>query len=269
MSDETTLSGVDLARVALQNARAAAKTAPRPARTRTARSTSSRRSGRDPLTFGEAIARMVAERGWHTTTAAAAKSNGIIAQWPAIAPELAGKVEAVRYDSQNRTLHLRPVTPAYRTQLNLHQKQIIAKVNEVAGPDAVRHLEILRPADLTARPFHEPLSAGSSRAPEPAAAPRPVAATAESARRETPEGYREAIATHRAVWTRQQHTNPKILTAAERQLRDRIREPEERFADGRQALDELRPKPPPSSRCGPATYPGPRPCNASPPNARG
>ncbi|MET8479251.1 hypothetical protein ABZV68_18955 [Streptomyces clavifer] len=110
----------------------------------------------------------------------------------------------------------------------------------MAGPDAVRHLEILRPADLTARPSHEP--AGSSRAPEPAAAPRPVAATVEPARQETPEGYREAIATHRATWTRQQHTNPKILAAAERQLRDRIREPEERFADGRQAFEELRAK---------------------------
>ncbi|WP_331725534.1 DciA family protein (plasmid) [Streptomyces sp. NBC_01102] len=242
MSDETTLSGVDLARVALQNARAAAKTAPQPARTRTARATSSRRGGRDPLTFGEAIARMVAERGWDTTTTAATKGNGIIDQWPTIAPELAGKVEAVRYDGQDRTLHLRPVTPAYRTQLNLHQKQIIAKVNEAAGPDAVRHLEILRPADLTARPSHEPLSAGSSRAPEPAAAPRPAAATVEPARRETPKGYREAIATHRATWTRQQHTNPKILAAAERQLRERLREPEERFADGHQALDELRAK---------------------------
>ncbi|MFD8343780.1 hypothetical protein ACFV2C_16055 [[Kitasatospora] papulosa] len=138
----------------------------------------------------------------------------------------------------------------------------------MAGPDAVRHLEILRPADLTARPSHEP--AGGSRVPEPAAAPRPVAATVESARREAPEGYSEAIATHRAVWTRQQHTSPKILAAAERQLRDRIREPEERFADGRQALEELRAKAAAQQQVRPRRrIPGTGPCNASPPNARG
>ncbi|MFD5977483.1 hypothetical protein [Streptomyces bacillaris] len=49
-----------------------------------------------------------------------------------------------------------------------------------------------------------------------------------------PEGYREAIATHRATWnTSRQHTSPEIQAAAERQLRDRVREPEEHCADGR------------------------------------
>ncbi|MFD8440596.1 hypothetical protein ACFV2I_36785 [Streptomyces microflavus] len=73
-------------------------------------------------------------------------------------------------------------------------------------------------------------------------APQPTAPTAPVQRPDSPEGYREAIAAHRATWTRQQHTNPKIQKAAERQLRDRIREPEENFADGRQALAELRAK---------------------------
>ncbi|MFF5881085.1 hypothetical protein ACIQ9M_34650 [Streptomyces californicus] len=36
-----------------------------------------------------------------------------------------------------------------------------------------------------------------------------------------------------------QHTNTAIQAAADRQLRDRLREPEARFADGRQALEEL------------------------------
>ncbi|MEU4180978.1 DciA family protein [Streptomyces sp. NPDC026589] len=56
---------------------------------------------------------------------------------------------AARFDATTRTLHLRPATPAYRTQLTLHQKQIIAKVNNMVGPDTVRQLEILRPAALT------------------------------------------------------------------------------------------------------------------------
>ncbi|MEU0703369.1 hypothetical protein ABZ513_21495 [Streptomyces bacillaris] len=42
--------------------------------------------------------------------------------------------------------------------------------------------------------------------------------------------------------TGQQHTNPDIQAAAERQLRERPREPEEHFADGHQAIQELRAK---------------------------
>ncbi|WP_179889028.1 hypothetical protein [Streptomyces sp. f51] len=57
-----------------------------------------------------------------------------------------------------------------------------------------------------------------------------------------PDGYREAIAAHRATWTKQQHINPKIQAAAERQLRERLREPEDQFAAGRQALEELQRK---------------------------
>ncbi|MGP3635583.1 hypothetical protein ACTU45_19820 [Streptomyces sp. 24-1644] len=57
------------------------------------------------------------------------------------------------------------------------------------------------------------------------------------------EGYREAIAAYRATWTTtRQHTSPDVLTAAERQLRERIREPEQNFADGRQAPEELHAK---------------------------
>ncbi|MFF5881081.1 hypothetical protein ACIQ9M_34630 [Streptomyces californicus] len=53
---------------------------------------------------------------------------------------------------------------------------------------------------------------------------------------------RDAWAGRRATWTRQQHTRPEIQAAAERQLRERLREPEADFADGRQALEELRAK---------------------------
>ncbi|MEE1735475.1 DciA family protein [Streptomyces sp. BE147] len=235
MNETTTPTGADLARIALQSARAAAKSAPQPKRTRTMTTRTQRSGGREPLPFADALSRMVAERGWATPAAAAATAGSVIDQWPAIAPELTGKVEAVRFDATTRTLHLRPATPAYRTQLTLHQKQIITKVNDTVGPDTVRHLEILRPAALT--------PPSNARTPASAAAPQPVAVSGElPARQEAPDGYREAIAAHRATWNRQQHTNPKIQKAAERQLRERLREPEENFADGRQALEELRAK---------------------------
>ncbi|MEU0102947.1 DciA family protein [Streptomyces sp. NPDC006267] len=241
MTETTTASGADLARIALQTARAAAKSAPQPKRIRTTTTRNQRSGGREPLPFADALSRMVAERGWATPAAAAATAGSVIDQWPAIAPELAGKVEAVQLDPATGTLHLRPATPAYRTQLTLHQKQIVAKVNAAVGPDTVRHLEILRPAAL-ASPHQAPRS-DARRAPASAAAPQPVVASVECARQEAPEGYREALAAHRATWnTTRQHTNPEVQAAAERQLRERLREPEEHFAEGRQALQELRAK---------------------------
>ncbi|MFJ2879721.1 DciA family protein [Streptomyces sp. NPDC086796] len=142
-----------------------------------------------------------------------------------MAPELAGKVEAVQFDAATGSLHLRPAGPAYRAQLNLHQKQIIAKVNDAVGPGTVRHLEILRPA-APAAPAPAP-APSKARTPAPAATPQPMAAPRQTARKEEPEGYREAIAAHRATWTSRQHTDPKIQAATERQLRERIREPED------------------------------------------
>ncbi|MFG2629955.1 hypothetical protein [Streptomyces sp. NPDC048473] len=86
------------------------------------------------------------------------------------------------------------------------------------------------PADQLVRP--------ASTSPAPAA-PQAPAKAPETAT----DGYREAIAAHRATWnTTRQHTNPEIRAAAERQLRDRLRELAENFADGRQALEELRAK---------------------------
>ncbi|MCX5434746.1 DUF721 domain-containing protein (plasmid) [Streptomyces sp. NBC_00257] len=207
---------------------------PRPTR-RTGASTSgrARTGGRDPLAFGDALARMVAERGWDTTTAAAATTSSVISQWPAIAPELAGKVEAVRFDSTTRTLHLLPATPAYRTQLTLHQREIIAKVNTVVGPDTVQHLEILLPAALTAaNSSHEPVGLSTpTTAPAPAAAEAPVKTRADAS-----AGFHQVLAAHQAAWAPERKTDPKVLAAARRQARDQAREPVEQFGDGRQAL---------------------------------
>ncbi|MFI9019185.1 DciA family protein [Streptomyces griseus] len=158
MNETTTATGADLARIALQTARAAAKIAPQPKRTRTTTTRSQRSGGHEPLPFADALSRMIAERSWATPAAAAATAGSVIDQWPAIAPELAGKVNAIHFDATTRTLHLRPATPAYRTQLALHQKQIVAKVNDTVGSNTVRHLEILRPAALTS-PHHSPSSA--------------------------------------------------------------------------------------------------------------
>ncbi|MFG3532738.1 DciA family protein [Streptomyces sp. NPDC047917] len=235
MTDTT--SGVDLARVALRAARAAAKAQPQAKRhTGASAPPRSRGAGRDPLSFGQAISKMVAERGWDTTAAAAATTSSILDQWPAIAPELVGKVDAIRFDAAARTLHLLPATPAYRTQLTLHQKQVIAKVNAVAGPDTVQHLEILLPAVLTTARA----SCGPNTPSTPTTAPPPAGAV--KTRADASAGYHQALSAHRDTWTPEKKTDPKVLAAARRQIRDQAREPQERFGDGRQALKGLRTK---------------------------
>ncbi|MCL7382184.1 DciA family protein [Streptomyces sp. 35G-GA-8] len=181
----TELSGVDLARVALLNARAAAKSRPEPKRRTGASPTRRALTGdRDPQPFGAAITQMMAERGWDM----AARGGIVIDQWPTIAPELAGKVAAVAFDEDTRTLHLRPVSPAYRTQIDLYQRQITAKINATVGDDTVRHLKILVPGPVSSTADPRPVNAPARGVPAPdgqPAEPRP-----------RNPGYLKALAAH-------------------------------------------------------------------------
>ncbi|MFH9610884.1 hypothetical protein [Streptomyces sp. NPDC017448] len=124
-------------------------------------------------------------------------------------PELAGRIQATAFDAESRRLNVAPDAPAVGTKLRWSALKLVAAANERVRGANVRVLHVLAPAPVKAGP----------------AAPMP--------RADPPEGYREAIAAHRATWTRQPHTNPAIQAAAERQLRERLREPQENFADGR------------------------------------
>ncbi|MGW2841862.1 hypothetical protein ACWCWD_29255 [Streptomyces sp. NPDC001493] len=55
-----------------------------------------------------------------------------------------------------------------------------------------------------------------------------------------PEGYHQALAAHRAARSAKTTTDAKVRAAAERQIREQAREPEEAFGDGRRAFEELR-----------------------------
>lgn len=220
------VSGVDLARQALIAAREAARkngaTRQKPKRRTT---TVVRRDGREPLGLGSAIGMMMTERGM----AAPVAGGNVLADFDtilaAVVPELAGRVKAVAFDAETGRLDVIPDLPAAATQLRWSAPKLITAANERVSGANVHALHVLVPA---------PASAAAE------AAHRPTAPAAPMQRADPPEGYREAIAAHRATWTRQQHTNPRIQAAAERQLRERLREPEEHFADGGQALAELR-----------------------------
>ncbi|MFF7335493.1 DciA family protein, partial [Streptomyces sp. NPDC008150] len=146
MSQEPT--GVDLARVALAAARAKAKTHPEPApRKRRPRSTD--RQPGDPMGLGLAITRMMSERGWEPPE----PGGSILDTWPQIAPQLADKVAAVRFEHDTGTLHLLPVSPAYAAQLRLHQAGILTRVQASPAGRPVRALKILPPG-VPPKPAH-------------------------------------------------------------------------------------------------------------------
>ncbi|WP_124283661.1 hypothetical protein [Streptomyces sp. ADI97-07] len=142
----------------------------------------------------------------------------------ALAPHLVGKVAAVGYGAETRTLQLLPSTRAYATQLNLYQRDIVAKINNMVGLDTVRKLEVLRLAVLTSSPSASVAVAcyvpADSHSVAPASAGRP---------------YRI-----RAAWTSSQSKGTQVSAAAQRQIRERMREPEERFGDGLSEMGRLR-----------------------------
>ncbi|MGW1819474.1 DciA family protein [Streptomyces sp. NPDC002125] len=227
------VSGVDLARQALLAAREAARkngaTAKKPKRRTT---TVARRDGREPLGLGSAINRMMTERGMTAPAAGGSVLAAFDTILAAVVPELAGRVKAVAFDADTGRLDVVPDLPAAGTQLRWSAPKLVAAANEKVPGANVRALHVLAPSPVNAAP------ATAAAEPDPPS----TAPAAPMRRTDPPEGYREAIAAHRATWSGQQHPNPRIQAAAERQLRERLREPEEHFADGRQALDELRAK---------------------------
>lgn len=235
MTDQP-VSGVDLARVALQAAREAAKNHPQPKRRMGASAPrrQARTGGRDPIGFAAAIEQMMAERGWDM----AAKGGSILDQWPEIAPELAGKVAAVKFDDESRTLHLRPASAAYRLQLELHQRQIIDKVNTKVGDGTVQALKILTPGAVDSPAATQDPDVQSVQPAAPAAA------------KPKNSGYLAAIAAHNEhKSTRDHEMDARVREAAERQNQalTRRREPEDAFTEIAAQMEILRAQ---NQRCG-------------------
>ncbi|MEU5742115.1 DUF721 domain-containing protein, partial [Streptomyces tendae] len=196
-------SGIDLARAALAAARADAKTRPtQPQRKRRTTTSSTRRPG-DPMGLGAAITRMMTERAWQPPET----GGSILDQWPSIAPELADKVAAVRFEHDTGTLHLRPASDAYGTQLRLRQPQILARIQETPAGRSVHALKILAPG--TAAPTH------SETVPEPEKPREPAPVRT----RETASpGYRQALTEALDNRPAPPPINPYIEDARQRQI---------------------------------------------------
>jgi predicted nucleic acid-binding Zn ribbon protein len=142
------LTGPDLVRAALAQARASARakglTPGRPVK-RKLRSVEGRSGSgpdaRDPVRFGAAIQRLVAERGWEETTTAA----GVLANWDRlVGPEVA---DHSRPESLvDGKLVLVAESTAWATQLRLLTRTIQARLREQVGPEVVTSIVVRGPA---------------------------------------------------------------------------------------------------------------------------
>ncbi|MGA4846673.1 DciA family protein [Streptomyces sp. G5(2025)] len=177
-------SGADLARIALHQAREAARRRGAQARAprRPKRVTVRQRDRRDPTGFATVIQSLIAERAWDVP----ASGGSTLDQWPdiaaAVAPNLAAHTTAVAFDSPTGRLDLRPDSPAYGTQLRLLTARIIDAANQRAGRSVVREVRVL-PAGATVA------------TPEPALAARPVTEPvgAVKTRENASAGYRRTL----------------------------------------------------------------------------
>ena len=132
------LRGPDLVRAALASARAAARAkglqpgaARRPVRREGLRSGSGP-DARDPVRFGEMISRLVAERGWEDTTAAAS----VLANWDRlVGPEIAEHCRPASLTDGE--LVLVAESSAWATQLRLLTRTMTARLAERVGPGVV------------------------------------------------------------------------------------------------------------------------------------
>ena len=157
MSDEQPpeLKGPDLVRAALAQARAAARAkglqpgaagrGQRKLRAAPSRSGSGP-DARDPVAFGSAIRRLVAERGWEDTTTAA----GVLANWDKlVGPEIADHCRpASLIDGE---LVLVAESSAWATQLRLLTRTMTAWIREQVGEGVVTSVVVRGPAQPDGR----------------------------------------------------------------------------------------------------------------------
>ncbi|TGB10835.1 DUF721 domain-containing protein [Streptomyces palmae] len=231
------LSGVDLARVALQQARLAARNSGGEARApRRRRVTTVKRDGREPSEFAAVLQGLMADRAWELPAA----GGSILDQWPdiaaAVAPQLPHHVAAVAFHPETGQLDLRPDSSAYATQLRLITARIVAAANEAAGTEAVRTVRVLLPGSAPA---------AQTRREAPAAAPDGAQAPV-TTREMGSAGFHQALAAHQAV-VPPSRVDPSIAEAVERQTaamralsRRAFPEPEQASGDQPAPIEQAR-----------------------------
>jgi predicted nucleic acid-binding Zn ribbon protein len=143
-SDEPApLTGPDLVRKALSEAKAASRAKGTAPRQKSRRAAVPRDAGdsRDPVRFGSAITKLVNERGWQETTTAA----GVLANWDrVVGPEIADHCQPVSL--VDGELVLVAESTAWATQLRLLTKTLLVRIREHAGEGVATKVVVRGPA---------------------------------------------------------------------------------------------------------------------------
>jgi predicted nucleic acid-binding Zn ribbon protein len=107
------------------------------------------------MAFGEAIARLLTERGWEEPAAAGSVTD----QWDEIAgTKLAAHVRPVSYDQDSGCLTVAADSTAWATQARLGSAELVRRANELTGRQAIRKILVQQPgagrraADRSPRP---------------------------------------------------------------------------------------------------------------------
>lgn len=138
------LTGPDLARAALAQAKARAKergVTPRTGRPRPAPRSRGGDDARDPVLFGAAIARLVTDRGWESTTSAAR----VTGEWDTlVGPEIADHCRPASL--LEGELVLVAESSAWATQLRLLAPTLVKRLTAQVGAGIVTRVVVRGPA---------------------------------------------------------------------------------------------------------------------------
>jgi predicted nucleic acid-binding Zn ribbon protein len=161
-SGEESPRGADLARAALESARASARArgrrgssargGPRGARRRRGWS-GAQPDDRDPQSLGRVASRIAAERGWTGRLA----GGQVFGSWSRlVGAEVAEHARPVSL--QDGVLTVQAASTAWATQLRLLQRQLLARIAAGVGKDVVKRLKIQGPTGPSWRfgPRHVP-----------------------------------------------------------------------------------------------------------------
>jgi predicted nucleic acid-binding Zn ribbon protein len=142
--EEGPVAGPDLVRKALAEAKAAAKergVAASSGRKPVRRVQRRRGDVGDPVRFGEAIQRLVDERGWQDTTTNA----GVLANWASlVGPEIADHCQPLSL--VDGELVLVAESTAWATQLRLLTRTLQSRLREQVGDGVVQKVVVRGPA---------------------------------------------------------------------------------------------------------------------------
>ncbi|MDX3165969.1 DciA family protein [Streptomyces scabiei] len=166
-------SGADLARIALRQAKEAARRqgaqqAPKPKRTVRHR----RYDGRDPLALGSIWKQWLVDNGWEE----AADGGSLLNQWPSIiGEERAAHWHAVAYDETTKTLTVVCESDSWARMLSLVSRQLCDDVNRAVKPGTLAAIKVRkgvhRPAPGSRQAVAEPASPPPTRSQPPGTQP--------------------------------------------------------------------------------------------------